>query len=271
MRNYIAAIFTIFLSPLFSQNLVPDPSFEIRTTADSSFTIVDTGITTVNLTTFYQQPKILTHWCSPSYATSGIKDVQNSPTSIWGDTQMPYHDSIMGYIRLYNYSSNQFGTFAESRTYLQSKLSDTLISGRLYKISFYISYTESLNNPFVNYYSSSSIGAHLSKDRVTQFNRPFKGDSAVINVIPQIINHPDSFFSDSSKWNRVCDLYRAVGGEKWITIGNFYNDANTKLRLVKQGLPSTIGGDDSHYFIDYVSVEEVKLIQPEIKERDTIL
>ncbi len=269
MRLFL--IFFLFSTHLNAQNLVPDPSFEMRTTADSSFTTVDTGITTTNLSIFYQQPKILTYWSSPTYVNSGIMDALNSPPSVWGQTQLPYDDNIMGYIRLYNYGSNQFGTFAESRSYLQTQLSDTLMVGRLYKVSFYISFTTSQNNPLANYYSSSSIGAYLSPNRITQFRRPFEGDSSVINVTPQITNHPDSFFSDSSKWNRVCDLYRATGGEQWLTIGNFYNDANTKLRLVKQGLPSTIGYDDTHYFIDYVSVEEVKLIQPNIKERDTIL
>jgi gliding motility-associated-like protein len=272
MKYFVLLLLIFFGKVLLGQNLVPDPGFEIRTVADSSLTVIDTGITAINLNVFYQSPKLLTHWSVPSFATSGIRDIRNSPNGTWqGNNQTPYEGSIMGYIRIYNYATNQFGTFAESRSYLQTQLSDSLKAGNLYKVSFFVQMVINNAAPFRSVFASSSIGIHLSNNRLTQFVRPFKGDSTVINVIPQITNHPDSFYSDTTKWYKICGLYRALGGEQWLTVGNFYDDANTKLRLIRQGLPSTIGDDDSHYFIDNFSVEEVKLIQPTIKTRDTVV
>lgn len=254
-----------------AQNLVSDPSFEIRTTVNACYTIVDTGITNANINSYYRVPKILQHWNSPVFTTSAV--INSNCSNAFRNTkpQLPYHDSSIGLIRIFNSQYTSSEVFANSRSYLQTKLLTSLKSNSYYKVKFYVNPTFDINDNNGNFYSTSSIGAYFSVDRITKFLNPIRDDSTVLNVTPQIINHPDSLLSDTSKWHEICGIFKAQGGEQWLTLGNFFNDNNTMLLLLQSATNSSIQYHQSYYFIDYVTVEEVKNINPKDSSQDTLV
>jgi len=275
MRSYTFILLFFLALRCIGQNLVPDPGFNIRTTIDSCYSPLDTGISNANLLSFYRTPKILHHWSSPTYATSGIINSSCSGAFINLNPQTPLSGNNIGYIRIYNYANNPAfpSTFANSRSYLQTELKDSLKKGVSYHLSFYVSYTLYTQNtsPYKEYATSSSIGAHFSNQRITKFNVQPRDDSTVLNYTPHIVNHPDSFSTDTSKWYEICGTYIAKGGEKWLTLGNFYDDANTLLNTFRQAQPNSAIHVTSHYYVDSVTVEEIKLIEAETNSRDTLI
>jgi outer membrane protein OmpA-like peptidoglycan-associated protein len=57
-------------------------------------------------------------------------------------------------------------------------------------------------------------------------------------------------------WDQVCGIYEATGGEKFITIGNFYPDANTSSETNRKNKDLKINQIvAAYYYIDDVSVE----------------
>ena len=124
------------------------------------------------------------------------------------------------------------------REYIQAKLSTSLSSGKKYVVSFYV------NRADFAEYSCNSMGAYISVD-------PIDSISGLNPYIPQITNNEaNNPLADSLNWTLISDIFTANGGEKYITIGNFKNDANSDT--VYHGIFS--GGTTAYYFIDDVSV-----------------
>lgn len=124
------------------------------------------------------------------------------------------------------------------REYIEVELTNSLIAGKIYCISFYVSLADTVKG------ASNRIGAYISTDSI-EWN-----DVSSFTIIPQIESNMSVVISDTANWVLVSDSMTAIGGEKFITIGNFYNDANTLLQVV---YPSS-NQDVVYYYIDDVSV-----------------
>ncbi len=125
------------------------------------------------------------------------------------------------------------------REYIEGTLIDTLINGHIYLVSFYVSAPENCK------YKTDAIGAYLSTDTI--------GDNTsnlvLSNYIPQVENTVGNILMDSVNWMLISGYFTAQGGEKFITIGNFKDDAHTTLDTIPN---TTIHG--GYYYIDDVSV-----------------
>ncbi len=126
--------------------------------------------------------------------------------------------------------------FYNYREYLEGVLVDTLKAGHIYCVSFYV-----VNGNFNRYYSAS-IGVYFSTDSVYDQSTIYN-----LSYVPQIINS-NGIIYDTLNWVQVSGTFVAVGGEKFITIGNFYDDNNTILDS------SIIGINQTYLYIDDVSV-----------------
>jgi hypothetical protein len=70
---------------------------------------------------------------------------------------------------------------------------------------------------------------------------------------PQIINDTLSVLDDtSSVWMLIADTIAAAGGEKYITIGNFFSDQNSYLTIT--GYSSSLPDSSVYYYIDDVFI-----------------
>ena len=124
------------------------------------------------------------------------------------------------------------------RDYLETPLNYPLITGRQYLVKFYCAAAS------YSHYLIDKIGIYLSTDTVTSANYPY-----AINVIPQIHSPPGIILNDSINWTQVSGIFTAVGGEKYLTVGEFY--PNSQLTTDSSGTANVAVG---YYYIDDVSV-----------------
>jgi gliding motility-associated-like protein len=123
------------------------------------------------------------------------------------------------------------------REYISIKLFDSLIVNKKYCVEFYISLSDSCS------YAISSIGAYFSNDSI-------KDTNLVLPYTPQVYNPNYNIITDTQNWSKISGYFIAMGGETFMTIGNFNSNANTDTTF--------LGGNNlfAYYFIDDVSVYE---------------
>lgn len=182
-------------------------------------------------------------WSSPTgnsadlfSADAKAPDVM-TPENVYGKEEPK--DGI-NYAGLITYSYND----KENRSYITTKLSTPMKKGMRYKVMFYANLAE------LSKYSSNRIGAHFSK-------RPLNTSDKVPALVEDThIEHPnEEIFTGTYGWDLVCGEYVAEGGEKYITIGNFYSNndvGNEKNKKAKDVKGTQIVA--AYYYIDDVSV-----------------
>jgi len=145
------------------------------------------------------------------------------------------------------------------REYIQSKLIDKLKSGNTYCVKFFTN----LSNYSLAYIKP--LGAYLDDGEIlttTTFGLPY-ANAALQPLTPQIINTYQPL-NDTLNWMKIEGSFIATGLEEYITIGNFFSDANSNIVTI--GTPSYW---TSYYYIDDVSVINTNL--PALAGNDTII
>ncbi len=222
----------LFTNSCFGQNLVPNPSFE-------NFINCPNGASQIDSCQNWYQPTTAT----PDYFNSCF------------DTMQPWSSIVdvptnnLGYQNAK--SGNAYAGFAVSETvtwsgnyreYLSVRLIDSLVSGMDYYFSCWVSLADSSR-----YATDSGIGFFFSNDSIYQSNYD------TINVVPQIINPLGNFITDKTNWIPIQGIFTAIGGEKYLTIGNFNDYSNSDTISVLGG------GNPSYYNLPYYYIDDVCL------------
>jgi hypothetical protein len=220
----IIVFLTLNLKVQSQVNLVPNPSFE-ETFSCSDFNLI------------YLENFIYNWYGGRGYFNVCRVGDFDIPINICGHQ---YPRSGNAYCGIYTYLKNTYPI----RHYIQTKLSETLIENKKYKVSFFVSLGDTLHA------NCNSIGAFLSTDSFVVSN-----PGTLLNHIPQIQNHLENDLNNKSGWTMVTDSFIASGNEKWITIGNFYHDSIILVTPLDSvcNQPSPYGCG-SYYYIDDVSV-----------------
>lgn len=131
------------------------------------------------------------------------------------------------------------------RSYLLTKLDAPMKKGMRYCVKFYVSLAEASK------YASNNIGVNFNK-------KPFGMDTkSSIIAEPSIMhfNNDHKIISARFNWTEICGQYTAEGGEKFITIGNFMSDEDTKSeRMKKDNTTKVTQVISAYYYIDDISV-----------------
>lgn len=156
------------------------------------------------------------------------------------------------------------------REYLQTQLKAPLVAGKRYRVSFYVSLAE--KSP----HAIATIGAMLSSERISDSTWDIlmsrettscgdnQSQSIAIYYKPQVVNDKETVLSDSKAWTLVSGEFVAVGGERFLTIGNF-NSFNNSV-VVESNQPNAVL-QGAYYYIDDVSVVPVEpILEPETAE-----
>ncbi len=220
---------TIFLCCCFflkatTQNLVPNPSFE-------NYSSCPTNNSQINLAT---------PWIDPTGASS---DYFNSCATGLSSVSVPFNG--FGYQKARNGDAYAgFYVFANSgsnyREYIQVGLIDSLTAGVIYRTSFYVSSADNFK------YSSDGVGAYFSKIAITGSPGP------VLNYTAQVENLSGNIITDTAGWTLITGTFTALGGEKYITIGNFKADTASQTAIVNNS--STYPAYWVYFYIDDISV-----------------
>ena len=223
MKNSVLLFFFVLsINWCGGQNLVPNPSFEENNECpDQGYSEITMADTWINPTTY--SPDYF-NACAP-YTSFNSHNVPDN----WLGSQ--YARTGVAYAGLLSMIET------DGREYIQTELIEPLIEGKKYLVTFYVSAADK------SQYASNNIGAYFSNTSVSAAH------NWVLPYSPQISNnHLLNQLSDTTNWIMISDTLIALGGEKYMTIGNFNDDAATHT--------SYIGGiwNHSHHFIDDVSV-----------------
>ena len=143
------------------------------------------------------------------------------------------------------------------REYLQTELRSPLQAGLRYRISFYVSLADKSPN------AVATLGALLTPDRISDSTMGImmrrevtdmgvsKSQSIATRLEPQVVNNKDSVLSSTRMWTEVSGIVTAEGGERFLTIGNFF-DFNHSTVIDIQNIGALLQG--AYYYIDDVSV-----------------
>jgi outer membrane protein OmpA-like peptidoglycan-associated protein len=134
----------------------------------------------------------------------------------------------------------------EPRSYLMTKLVSPLKKGSKYCVSFKASLAETSK------YAIDCIGA-----KFTSKSYETEAKSSLIDATDIQLKDKKAL-TGMYGWDNICGVFTAKGGEKYITIGNFYNNNQVimeKMRKVKyfKGTQRIV----AYYYIDDVSVKLV--------------
>jgi len=240
--RYVIIIITMhfgFYSYCKSQNLIQNGSFENYT---SPIDCIYGGFDNANA----PYNHVLNNWFSlntPDYLNS------NCNPSTWHSAPANYY----GYINAYNGSSYigavfYSGNTSEIKEYIYQNLSQPLQSGKIYCLNFYISRADASRGAIKN------IGAYFSP------TLPVLNPSMYINANPQVF--ANSFISDTLNWVLIQGCFTAVGGEQFITIGNFNSNSNTDTMTTASSysLAANFPGW-SYYYIDDIALIDQSTVE----------
>lgn len=123
------------------------------------------------------------------------------------------------------------------REYFQGRFIKPLQKGKEYNIEFYVLLSE------WSKIAVSDMGAYINDAPI------YRKGVRRLKLHPQIKSELP--VTNKNDWTKISGVYTAIGGEKYITIGNFQ-----KYRKLKKSITNS-GYFSSYYYIDDVSVTEI--------------
>ena len=219
-----------FFSAGIAQNLINNPSFEDHFRCPINFS--------TNSKEF-----ALPGWRS---ANAGTPDYYHQCS--WGDCDVPFNwagesnaHSGLAYAGIYVWSrpSNKPRSYRE---YIQGELKEPLIKDKRYRIEFYFKLAS------YSVYTIDRIGLLLSDSSFA-----LSGDQ-VIGVPPTLaLMHNEPITRGG--WELAEMEYKAKGGERYVTIGNFFDNLTTQFaQLESRKGKSTMLTGSAYFYIDDVAV-----------------
>jgi hypothetical protein len=208
MIRYLIVICLISINRLYGQfNLVQNPSFEQCLNCPTNGGAI-IGIDFINNV-------IIPHWNNPSTTLSGgspdyFHFNENGVQAFDGNSMI----GAATYISLFSPIE-----WSNAREYLQTELIDSLIFNKQYLIEFYT--VVGLYPSYSGIFLANNIGLHFSDTILHSTNWNYFPLNA------QIKYFNNEIILDTNSWTKVCGLYNAHGGEKYMTVGNFNSDVET--------------------------------------------
>lgn len=198
-------------------NLVPNPSFELYSNCPTNFGQIYYAI----------------DWKSP---TVGSPEYFNSCSTSFGvpDNYCGSQNTNSGnaYVGGVIYG----GGFTE---YIQVRLTNPLQVGKTYCVAYFVSLAG------LSGFESIGPQAYFSNDSI------WNNTTTNFSYTPQIV--VGNLINDTTNWVQISGEFTAVGGEKYLTIGNFFDSTNTTYDTINFS-PLALPG--SYFYIDDVSVYE---------------
>lgn len=204
-----------------------------------------------------------THWFMPS---TGSSDYFNACSDYFDVTtnsllfSVPqnykgYQDARSGdgYAGYYAGLTPQNDNYYE---YISIKMISPLLSGKFYRLTFYLSLADSTykagSGQYLQFVNHS--GAYFSNDL------EISSDYTRIIASPQVYNPPDIMLNDSTGWQKVEGVLIAKGGELYLTIGYFFDFIDINFNYVTSIDSAVV----AYYYIDDVSLIEVDFEFPNV-------
>jgi hypothetical protein len=214
-----------FATPADAVNLVPNDSFETYTSCPTSFSQLSNA----------------TPWDVP---TQGTSDLYNACVTGFPPFPVPgMPGSPFGF--QYSRTGNGHAGFTvrnvnDYHEYITVPLNAPLVANASYTVGFYVNLADTCDSAI------DRIGAHFSAGPIGPLNI-----NTTLNLVPQVESPANIYLTDTVNWMLITGTFVAAGGENYMTIGNFHDDASTNW------VPTGNTWPGAHYYIDDDSVEFV--------------
>jgi OmpA-OmpF porin, OOP family len=234
--QFLVVSLSLFPAISFSQNLVPNPSFEEYFSCPGSYNYSTEG-------------KLAPGWFSPTRGTPDLFNVCSKGDagvpSNWAGLSKAY--SGVGYAGLYCYALNGY------REYLQTELIAPMVKGGNYYIEFYFKLSSNSK------YSIDRIGLYLSD------SAKWRTDDFVVYSKPTYeLVLANAYTRATGTWIKCSYRMEAKGGERYLTIGNFSpNDKTRSFKVTFSKAKESMLNRAAYFYIDDVRVERTGVTQPE--------
>ena len=239
-QSYILMLYMIIIMlPASSQNLVPNPGFELAN-CPTGYTGAPAQVAT------WMQNWYSANCASPDPMTNCSTNANTSIPDVWFGSQ--YARTGTNYMGVAFYS----GWYE----YIGVQLTQVLTAGDTYNVSFWVSCADQVR------YASDAVGIYFS---TTQIKCASGFSGPVLSYTPQVIQTPGVFLTDSVHWTQVSGTYTAVGGEQYIVFGCFKPWNITNL------YDFTTGNARCYYFVDDFLVEKLVALPVELIAFDAVM
>ena len=223
--KHIFLIIAVFCASLCdAQNLLLNPSFEITAVP--------------KVTPLY----LPANWISPNTSSPDLLTSLNTQLG-WNVPQNfsghQFAHTGEAYIGLLIYSLYNNDDTKRSRDYFQNEITETLVQDSTYCLQLFVSLADSSI-----YASKNKLGVYFSSTRIQSNDRYY------LPFTPQIMVSPNTFIEEKQVWLQFNFNYKAEGGEKYMTIGNFTDSAEVDTLNVDGGIE--IWNQNTYYYIDDV-------------------
>lgn len=237
IHNSLIFSFGLFLATISQaqtlQNMVRNPSFE-------QYKQIPTDLGAINQATFTNSPTDAT----PDYFHKRCQTVDaDVPKNKMGITEARSGTAYAGiYVYTNRYTKSNF------REYLQLELKQNLNKDELYCIKAYVYLAQSSNRALPALAMTAS-----------RFGLQKNHQTVLEQVDTEIMHRPDKKSLTDRAWMEISCTYKAVGGEKFISIGNFSLDKDTKITgAIEIDSFRNPNVDFAYYFVDDVCVTSLK-------------
>jgi hypothetical protein len=233
MKKVLPYISLLVFNCSFAQNLVPNWSFE------------DTLKCVTNGNQFTGYVEAWTGWGGGGYcyfnSLCSTNDAVGVPQNTWG---YRYAHTGNAYAGIYTFIDSLYApTDANIRDYLQVQLISPLSASLKYYATFYVSLADSPK------YACNDIGAYFSDSALTPswYVKSY--------LTPQVANNGiKNPLTDKINWMKVSGSFVAKGGEQYVIIGNFKNDAHSDTVFVNSPASTAQDWHHAYYYIDDVII-----------------
>ena len=231
MKNIIAtvafSVFSLFSIGQEAQNLVPNGSFESIDKKPKRLGSIESA----------------TGWVSPTgvrsdlFTSSKIPDI-DVPLNIYGKETAKDGINYAGIIA-FSYGDKM------KRSYIMTKLTSPLKKGMRYCVKYSVSLAEASK------YASNNMGMLLTK-------KPLGTDAKASIIDEPSLMHFDNdqkIMTARYNWTEICGVFEAKGGERYVTIGNFLSNEETKsTRMKKDPKVKAKIIIAAYYYVDNISI-----------------
>lgn len=225
MRFLIISLLVGLCSNSFVQNLIPNAGFEEITGCPGASVFLS------QTNNWFRLPN---HSGTPDqfYGDCDYNGIINP----MAPNQLPYEGVGYG-------GGFSFYTSYNQGEYLCIELNEPMVKDSTYFIEFFV-----LPSPrYTNFHDS--YGAHFSSSKPIGNGNGLK----VQEFEEHVGNLRGELITDTINWTPISGLYVAKGGERFMTLGNFRNAANTNSVAFERG--NLINTLSSYYFVDGVGVK----------------
>lgn len=130
-----------------------------------------------------------------------------------------------------------FDSSPEYREYATGRLPQPLSAGQTYRLEFWVILSEG------RLHAIQEMSAYFSAAPPS-----WTGSAPPAGIVPQVV-HSGGTFEDKVEWMRVSETFEAAAGEQYITLGNFFADADTTSVFF-----GCCGQHGAYYHVDDVSL-----------------